>query len=245
MSYTADSIQISNQHNYLKGKIYIIKNNINSKVYIGQTINTLKHRFNQHARVALEKCNKNSIDYAIQTLGKENFWIEEIETCDYNELDEKEIYWINFYNSFENGYNMTLGGQLNRPNKIDNETFSKIVEDYNNGILMDTISKKYNIHNSTIYEYFKNNKIKLQGNNRKESISQSIENIKKATLARQIKVKNIDLQIIYSSKKEALLDMIEKGYSKSKDWHNIRSGLDKALKEKIKFLNFKWEIIDE
>ena len=47
------------------------------------------------------------------------------------------------------------------------------------------------------------------------------------------------------SKKEALEDMIKKGYSKATDWHNTRSGLDKALKNKKLFLNFEWEYINE
>ena len=88
------------------GKIYIIKNNINNKVYIRQTINSLSYRFNQHARVPLKKCSKDSIDYAIQTLGKEHFSIELLEQCYSSKLDEREIYWINFYNSFYNGYNL-------------------------------------------------------------------------------------------------------------------------------------------
>ena len=39
--------------------------------------------------------------------------------------------------------------------------------------------------------------------------------------------------------------MINKGYSKAKDWHNIRSGLDKALLgEKDNFLGFKWRCVN-
>ena len=43
--------------------------------------------------------------------GVEHFSCSVIETCAENELDEKEIYWINFYDSYKKGYNMTIGGK--------------------------------------------------------------------------------------------------------------------------------------
>jgi len=50
------------------------------------------------------------IKRAIHKYGKENFIIEEIEKCNQELLNEREKYWISFYNSYENGYNSTLGG---------------------------------------------------------------------------------------------------------------------------------------
>ena len=41
----------------------------------------------------------------------DNFIFEVIEECSSNELNQKEKYWINFYNTFYNGYNQTLGGE--------------------------------------------------------------------------------------------------------------------------------------
>ena len=42
--------------------------------------------------------------------GVNNFFIELIEECDDNIINEREIYWINFYDSYYKGYNSTLGG---------------------------------------------------------------------------------------------------------------------------------------
>lgn len=42
--------------------------------------------------------------------GIEHFHIEQIEECDYSIVNEREEYWIEFYNSFNNGYNATTGG---------------------------------------------------------------------------------------------------------------------------------------
>ena len=224
------------------GKIYIIKNNINNKVYIGQTINSLSYRFNQHARVPLKKCSKDSIDYAIKSLGIENFFIELLEECPISELDTKEVYWINFYDSYNNGYNLTRGGQFSRINKISEDILIKIIKDYKNEIPVKEICQKYNINKTTLYRHFKNNNVELLGNHREKSLEQSIKNLKKATEAKQVKIYNKSLNIIYSSKKEALCDMIKKGFSKAIDWHNIRSGLDRALKNNTTFLNFEWEV---
>jgi len=47
---------------------------------------------------------------AFNKYGKENFKIEELEECSIDELNDKEIYWIEKLGSFKYGYNATLGG---------------------------------------------------------------------------------------------------------------------------------------
>lgn len=91
--------------------IYKYQNKINSKVYIGQSSN-IEKRFAQHLYDSknLEKRAGTGIDYAINKYGIENFDFEIIEKCDLSELDEKECFWIKYYNSYENGYNRTPGG---------------------------------------------------------------------------------------------------------------------------------------
>ena len=42
--------------------------------------------------------------------GVENFSFEVIEECGRESLNDREIYWIDFYHSREYGYNMTRGG---------------------------------------------------------------------------------------------------------------------------------------
>ena len=94
--------------------IYKIINNINKKVYIGQTKRTIEIRWKQHLQ---EYKIKDYILYkAMRKYGIENFTIEVIESCPEEELNEKEEFYIRKYNSYinfekSNGYNMTLGGQ--------------------------------------------------------------------------------------------------------------------------------------
>lgn len=95
--------------------IYIIKNKINNKVYIGQSVDIMC-RWYAHRNSAKGKSQDSytKIHTAMNKLGIDNFYIEILEECEYSKLDEREIYWIDFFNSYKNGYNMTLGGDSNR-----------------------------------------------------------------------------------------------------------------------------------
>lgn len=107
--------------------IYSITNAINGKRYIGQTIRSLEQRWYDHCYDA-ENSNKNFHFYkAIRKYGHENFMIETIEEIsDTSLLDEREIYWIAFYNTFNNGYNSTIGGGGNKGYKHSDEIREKI-----------------------------------------------------------------------------------------------------------------------
>lgn len=92
----------------MKCGIYKIQNKENGLVYIGKSIH-IEQRFKEHIRNAYFR-----IDKAIAEFGEENFSFEIIEECLPEELNEKEIYWIKYYNSYEGeGYNDTPGGETN------------------------------------------------------------------------------------------------------------------------------------
>lgn len=94
------------------GRIYVIRNTENEKVYIGQTIHELGLRLAQHKRRADTIDNAHRKLYnAMKKYGKEKFYIELLEDCvPIDELNDKEIHYIKAYNSFERGYNSTAGG---------------------------------------------------------------------------------------------------------------------------------------
>lgn len=111
--------------------IYKITNINNNKVYIGQS-NNLERRYKEHFIWKLN--NKQYIDELIQDLGKENFSFEIIEECELEVLDEREKYWIKYYNSFYEGYNKTKGGAgdfYGNP-KLTIDDVKRIRESYNN-----------------------------------------------------------------------------------------------------------------
>lgn len=108
--------------NKYEGWIYIFINKINNKKYVGQTIQGLKERYYQH--MTESKNPRFSIHRAINKYGRKNFEHLELEhiICDTEEdllnlLDEREIYWIDYYDCYTNGYNQTIGGRDNAPNK--------------------------------------------------------------------------------------------------------------------------------
>ncbi len=83
-----------------------------NKVYVGQTIQSLNKRFNGHCCYSKTDRSVNMyIKRAIHKYGRDKFHIKLIEECPIKELSKREKYWINYYDSYNNGYNLTLGGQ--------------------------------------------------------------------------------------------------------------------------------------
>lgn len=96
----------------MKGVIYCYHCISTGKKYIGQTINE-KHRKSTHICKAKTDCN--FLFYrAVRKYGWENFIYGIIDTFDENWLNEKEIYFIEKYDTFNNGYNTTVGGEGSR-----------------------------------------------------------------------------------------------------------------------------------
>ena len=106
-----------------KGKsgIYVIKNKINNKIYVGKAINIYR-RIKDHV-TALNTKNKNENPHLINSwhkYGRENFTYYVVEYVDEtdrlvldNILKERELYWMNKLNSLDNsiGYNLRLDSE--------------------------------------------------------------------------------------------------------------------------------------
>ena len=92
--------------------IYKIENKINNKVYIGKTLYTIERRWKQHQQnLKREDLKHLKLYNAILKYGIDNFIISEVEQVDdFKNLSKREQYWINYYDSFYNGYNCSLGG---------------------------------------------------------------------------------------------------------------------------------------
>ena len=91
--------------------IYKLTNNVNGKIYVGQTKQTLEERFNSHIYdMNREKFKHRPIYLAMKKYGVENFSIEKIEDCDDIIADERERFWIGYLNTCVEGYNVALGG---------------------------------------------------------------------------------------------------------------------------------------
>lgn len=103
--------------------IYKATNTINGKCYIGFDSNW-PFRLNNHKKTP----NKTKFHNAIRKHGWESFeWEILYQSMDgHHCLKEMESYFIREYNSFNNGYNMTLGGEGTIGYKHTTETKKKI-----------------------------------------------------------------------------------------------------------------------
>lgn len=91
------------------GYIYIIKNRINDKVYIGKTDLDINKRFKEHLKDSRRRrCEKRPLYSAMRKYGCEHFYVELIEET--QDTSTREQFWIKEYNSFHYGYNATIGG---------------------------------------------------------------------------------------------------------------------------------------
>ncbi len=111
--------------------IYLIRNTVNNKIYIGQSKNIkwrwMKHRCelrgNRHANVHLQN--------AWNKYGEKAFVFEVVEEYAPKNLNDREVYWIKKYNSISNGYNLNIGGDGISGYKHSNDEINKMRASHN------------------------------------------------------------------------------------------------------------------
>lgn len=109
----------------MSGVIYKIENKVNGKVYVGQTVVGVNVRVGQH--FSSLRHNKHNNDYLQRAWGKygeENFIPTIIEECPIDELDNKEVQWIEHYRNTVGSYNLESGG--NKRKRHHESTIRKI-----------------------------------------------------------------------------------------------------------------------
>lgn len=109
------------------GIIYLSKNKTNGKVYVGKTTRTLKQRQKEHFKDAINHRHISKFHNAINKYGFNNFIWEIIDSDeDPLILSRLERLHISRYESFENGYNLTTGGEGISGFKRSQETKDKM-----------------------------------------------------------------------------------------------------------------------
>lgn len=124
--------------------IYMIKNMINNKVYIGQAVN-IERRWHDHISELNENKHINThLQRAWNKYGSNNFIFSIVEKCSEEELNDREIYYIAKYKAHNRkyGYNKTYGGSNGRPTDEIRAKMSKIKkEQYKNPVERAKMSK--------------------------------------------------------------------------------------------------------
>lgn len=140
----------------MNGFIYIIKNTINSKVYIGQTKISVEQRWKEHLRHALY--GDQVINRAMRKYGIKNFYIETLEICNISLLNYREMYYIDLYDSTNKskGYNVSIGGNTPRfKRKV--LSISDLVDLYvNKQFTLEEIANKFEVSRYIICSELKN-----------------------------------------------------------------------------------------
>lgn len=111
-----------------QGTIYLITNVVNDKKYVGQTRQQLNKRWLAHITESRIYSDR-PLYKAINKYGLDNFKIRILEECGVDKLNEREIWWIDFLDSYRNGYNATTGGEYFEHTE---ETKQKISEKLSN-----------------------------------------------------------------------------------------------------------------
>lgn len=147
----------------MNGFIYKITNRVNNKVYIGQTHFTIEHRFKQHIKNFNIEHRKQPLYKAFAKYGLENFYVEKLEEVECEKLNEREIYWIAYYNSFKEGYNATLGGDGQLYQWTDSQ-YEEIKSLYLSGFTLKKIAELFNVSSYTIRGILSTLKVKIRKN---------------------------------------------------------------------------------
>lgn len=146
----------------MNGFIYIIKNTVNNKVYIGQTRTSVEQRWSEHLRHA--RYGEQVINRAMRKYGTNKFYIETLEICEVTLLDTREMYYIDLYDSTNKskGYNVSIGGNTPRF-KRPVLSISDLINLYvNERFTLEDIANKYNVSRYIISTELKNAGIALR-----------------------------------------------------------------------------------
>lgn len=109
----------------IKGVVYAAEFP-NGKYYVGKTTKKLKDRVRNHITKAYFSGGKTKIERAIRKYGhKEIYWKILLHSTAEDKLNDMEIHYIKHYDTYKDGYNMTLGGDGSSGIKFPRELIMK------------------------------------------------------------------------------------------------------------------------
>lgn len=109
--------------------VYAIVNTLNNKVYIGSTIHRFSLRFATHRHLLVRgKHHSIHLQRAWNKYGAENFSFRILETCDEDQCLIRELFYINKFDSYKNGYNRCPTPYGSRGLKFSPESKAKMAK---------------------------------------------------------------------------------------------------------------------
>ena len=212
-----------NKRGDIMGYIYKITNKINNKCYIGQTVKNYQERFRQHQLNYTKDYFSQIVLYqAFKKYGIENFLFEVLEEIDKEKLDEREKYWISYYDSYRNGYNSTLGGRLVELYNWDEDD---IIQKYYELKSARKVAKLIGCDHSSIDKILNRNNVKrftqgeIIGNGRVKIVSPTITQS-------------------FTDVKECSQWLINNHYTKTNNLNNVSHYLRECIRKEKKYCGF-------
>lgn len=214
------------------GYIYQIRNILNDKRYIGMTKRSVETRKLDHMK---SYKNNNSRSYgfkiyrAMRKYGFDKFEFSTIEECDNSELEKREKYYIELYDTIANGYNETLGGS-GKPLWTDKQMEAcKVL--YENGWLLKDISDVFKSNPKTVGR-------KLRENYNIDTKENSVRKSSKPIIGVNKNKESIE----FLSISEAARYLSKNNLTQNKDMFSIMDKIEISLHDNGKTAyGFKWK----
>lgn len=141
----------------IDGKIYVVRNDVNNKVYVGQTTRKVQERFMEHCCPSMAK--KELLAKAIQEIGREHFYFEVLESGlkTQRDMNYREAYHVATLRTvWPDGYNLTTGGTWGKDFKDTKKPFRReFVDAYEAGFTLTEIGDYYGVCNTTVWKHLK------------------------------------------------------------------------------------------
>jgi group I intron endonuclease len=216
----------------MEGVIYCYHCISTGKKYIGQTDNERRRKY-EHSSHYNKKSKDNKFYRAVKKYGWENFIYGIIENVNIEDLDYKEIYFIEYYDTYHNGYNSTIGGAGCRGFTPSKETKKK-----------QSISAKNRTGARPNQKYFTEEEKREAKRKRDRKYQQKIKERRKEYM-KEWREKNLDYIEDYREKnkekiKQGHKDYREKNKEKRKEYnkwyyHNVVKPLKESKKKSIEW----------
>jgi hypothetical protein len=173
---------------------------------------------------------------ALYKYGVDNFDFKQLCECPIEELDELEKYFIQKYDTFNNGYNLTLGGQGSSVLGLDEQ---KVILKYQELQYITDTAKFFNCSVRTISNILKKNNIKINTKPKKPSINGH----KPPDRSKKIKIEELNLE--FNSLIDCARWLIENGYPSTDNEIYVQKSISRVLRgDRKSYCKMKFSYIE-
>lgn len=224
--------------------IYKITNDIDSNIYIGKTNHeNPQDRFKEHLSDSKrERCKNRQLYKLMNLYGQEHFQFEVIEEVENDEVAcQRESYWIEYYDTYKNGLNGTLGGDGKSYLKLNEEEVIKYHCEEAEFVVGRT-AKFFDVDRKTIKKILNKNGVKYLTLKEFYSLPSYRKAISESNNPKKRKVKRIDKngkEEVFESIQDSVKDIDSKGTIKTRV-----SSVCTSIKTKKPSYGYIWEYID-